>query len=371
MIGIVKKTINVIIVLFAILLLVACNNQYAYYSEAEAYTLTEDIETELDQLCPYCGAHYVSGLQRQQTPPINIHEIFASWQEADIDFSQEEHDAVIAELDGGFHCPHTIIYAKLEGVWPITIALWTDRSLRYMPFEKLGLFTNLSICCDDWCRWTYDAREVPLTIDELFPNNIAILCDACSFISHGAIIFTDAQGIQRRIIMSESWGNYWPLYHLESHILYHGESHNCVHGGRVHGVPAPFQGEVMFEDVNEDDMAKYPDAPRIVLIETGSWVSFRFNAPVSDVAFVGVFACCFDDIYRVTLFELQEILYKAGDLSAGQPVFVQTHTHMGTMPRQAIGFTYTNGIRYYIPFSDSQEDGSLWLFKQAAFTING
>ena len=255
MAGVAKKTIIAIVALLGVLLLMACNNQPAYYPEKEEYALTEDIEAGLFEdnvpdslesndgnsvpivdiviphveydpleayelcpyLCPYCGKHYVDSLQRQLAPSVNIHEMFVLWKDADIDFSQEEHDAIVAKLDCGFHCPHTIIYAKLEGVWPITIALWTDRSLRYMPFERLfdeGIY-HMDDCC--WRRELFNAREVPFTIDELFPNSVAVLYDACSynFITHGAIIFTDAQGIQRLIFMSESGGgNYWPLYHI-------------------------------------------------------------------------------------------------------------------------------------------------------------
>ena len=245
--GIVKKTITTIFSLLAILLLAACNNQPAYYPKTDVYALTNYIETDLDQdsvprnlesednyalivdivtpqsehepleayeLCSYCGAHYVSSLQRQQAPRINIHEIFALWQEADVDFLQEEHDAIVAELE-----PHTVIYAKLEGVWPVTIALWTDRS-----FSQVALFTELISVCGYWLRdgdgidtqQIFNRKEVPLAIDELFTSNVVVLHDDCryQFITHGAIIFTDAQGKHWRIFMSESDGNYWPLYHI-------------------------------------------------------------------------------------------------------------------------------------------------------------
>ena len=135
-----------------------------------------------------------------------------------------------------------------------------------------------------------------------------------------------------------------------------------------YGIPTPFLGVASIDYTSEEEMAQYPDAPRISWIEEGIWMIFRFEEPVRDVTLVGI-AAGFDEAYDFWLFEIGKLIYEAGDLAPGQPFFVQTFGHFGTLPAQAIGFTYTDGIRYYIPFDQSQMDGSLVLHKRAAFTV--
>ena len=142
--------------------------------------------------------------------------------------------------------------------------------------------------------------------------------------------------------------------------------------GHVHGVLTPFPGGATLDRASEEEMAAHPGAPRFVNRETGNWMAFRFDEPVSDVVFVSVSVgpVGFDDKFQAPLFKPGAVLYEAGDLAAGQPFFVQTYGHFGTLPAQAIGFTYTDGIRYYIPFDESQMDGSLVLWSNMAFTVD-
>ena len=141
--------------------------------------------------------------------------------------------------------------------------------------------------------------------------------------------------------------------------------------GYTNDTPASFPGRVTLDYASEEEMADYPDAPRFVQTETGFWMVFRFDQPVSDVVHAGVTWADFDEDAGVHLFEPGVVMHKVGDLAAGQPFFLQAYGHIGTMPGQAIGFTYADGIRYYIPFDQSQMDGSLVLWKQSALTIDG
>ena len=74
----------------------------------------------------------------------------------------------------------------------------------------------------------------------------------------------------------------------------------------------------------------------------------------------------------VLFFSLGETYHEIGDLPAGKPVFVQTIGIFGTTPAQAIGLTYEDGIRYYIPFiifDQCQKDVDLLLLKNSAFAF--
>ena len=135
------------------------------------------------------------------------------------------------------------------------------------------------------------------------------------------------------------------------------------------GTPILFTGTADIDRASEDDMARHPDAPRFSLIEDSIWMKFSFEVPVNDVVFVGISAY-FHEAFDFLLYEPGEPWFEAGDLAANEPIFIQTYGHFGTLPVQAIGFTYADGVRYYIPFDESQMDGSLNLHTWSAFTFN-
>ena len=152
-------------------------------------------------------------------------------------------------------------------------------------------------------------------------------------------------------------------------ILSQIQQHEEEPGTYNFGTPITFPGVANIDFAGEEDMAMHPGAPRVAWIEEGIWMMFSFEQPVRDVVLVGV-APGFDEAYEFWLYEVGKLIYEAGDLAPGQPFFVQTFGHFGTLPAQAIGFTYADGIRYYIPFDQSQMDGSLVLHKWAAFTFD-
>jgi len=141
-----------------------------------------------------------------------------------------------------------------------------------------------------------------------------------------------------------------------------GETYDSE-GTEVIGIPRPFPGNGVLDYASEEDMAYYSDAPRFSWIEEGIWMKFYFERPVSDVAFVSSPMVGYD----VLSFSLGETYHVIGDLPTGKPVFVQTMGIFGTTPAQAIGLTYEDGIRYYIPFIQCQKDGDLLLLKDSAF----
>ena len=138
----------------------------------------------------------------------------------------------------------------------------------------------------------------------------------------------------------------------------------------VVGTPRPFPGNGVLDYASEEEMAYYSDAPRFSWTEEGIWMKFYFERPVSDVVYVGSPMVGYDEELGLLLFSRGEVLFEAGDLPAGQPVFVQTIGIFGTTPAQAIGLTYEDGIRYYIPFIQCQKDGDLLLLINSAFTFS-
>ena len=164
-----------------------------------------------DDLCPYCGEHYVHEPLRQPTPPLNIHEI---------DFPREEREAGIAEILRNFENVHKVTYTQFETNWYSTIVLWTDIPLRDFSFVSLDVAGHY------WREdreLIIDTREVLLTVDVLLPGDAVVLNVAFShyLLPHGAIIFTDEHGVQQRMFIIESMrGGCFPIYHLtEAHEL--------------------------------------------------------------------------------------------------------------------------------------------------------
>ena len=136
------------------------------------------------------------------------------------------------------------------------------------------------------------------------------------------------------------------------------------------GVRTPFTGAVDIIALEGNfDVTEFPDVLHFSRIEDSIWMMFRFEVPVRDVVFVSIIPH-FDERLDIWLYELGETWFEAGDLEAGRPILIQTIGHFGTLPAQAIGFTYADGARYYIPFDESQMDGSLVLHKWSAFTFS-
>ena len=143
-----------------------------------------------------------------------------------------------------------------------------------------------------------------------------------------------------------------------------------VHDITNYGLPITFTGEMAADFVDEEYLENHPDAPRFVRDTTrGVWMMFYFGEAVNDVVFVRAGPAYFTEEHR-PLYKVFEELAVIGDLEANQPFFLWTYGIFGTWPSQAIGFTYVDGVRYYIPFIESMEDGSLMLITRSGFTFD-
>jgi len=232
-----RKFLVTILMLFATLFLAACaengnvqhtaetqeaSNQQATQNEMSAPDIevpatAPELSYNLDkayELCPDCGMHYVHELLRQPTPPMNIHEMFALWQGVDADFPQEEHEANIAKFVRDFENVYTVTYAQFETSWLGTIILWTDSPL--LNFS----FVSLDVAGHDWDengQLVINTQEVLFAVPELLPTDAVVLnvTFAHYLLPHGAIIFTDEDGVQRRMFIHEDMrGGCFPSYRL-------------------------------------------------------------------------------------------------------------------------------------------------------------
>lgn len=134
------------------------------------------------------------------------------------------------------------------------------------------------------------------------------------------------------------------------------------------GVPRPFLGNATYRYVTQQYVNTHPNSPRFVYNDEGNWMSFAFDMHMRDVMFVRINPIELDDDGDIQNYEVTEIIHRVGTLNVNHPVFIQTIGHYGTMPAQAIGFVMPDGTRYFVPFDQSQMDGSLSFHYWAAFT---
>lgn len=187
-------------------------DQYGAQRPLEAVQRFAFINGRIDsmrEICPFCLSHYVDEPLRQPTPPMNIHEIHPIWLGWDELFPRKEHEAKVAEFTRNFENVHTATYIQF-GDWHSTIILWTDAPLSNFMFVSL----DMGWLDDDV---EFHTREVLLVVDELAPGDAVALNIAFEHYLHprGAIVFTDEQGIQWRMFITESMqGGCVPIYHL-------------------------------------------------------------------------------------------------------------------------------------------------------------
>ena len=157
----------------------ALRQQVAEISE-QLESANRFIKRHVPDLCG-CGlypAHYVLP---SPTPPLNI-------------LSRDIDDEFLSTFD----TVHTFTYQQWETDWYGTIILWPDEPLRDFAF--------LSILFDeDDDGMFYTVREELLTIDKLLPGHAVVLNVAFFhyLIPRGGVIFTDANGVQRRMLIAD------------------------------------------------------------------------------------------------------------------------------------------------------------------------
>jgi len=137
------------------------------------------------ELCD-CGnfyAHYIYELQTlKSSPPLNIRDVGP--------FGFGTH------FTYQFDTVHTATYLQWETDWPSNIAIWPDEPL--YDFSFVSVHHN-AICC------AY-IGEALLAIDKLYPSDVVLLTVAFMHYLYprGGIIFTDVDGSQHYMFLSES-----------------------------------------------------------------------------------------------------------------------------------------------------------------------
>ncbi|MCL2217429.1 MAG: M56 family metallopeptidase [Defluviitaleaceae bacterium] len=161
------------------------------------------------ELC-HCGEHYVGENLRWPTPPLNIRE----WNEVDDEFLNnfQTIHTLTSHEQGGFERPYWLVSQEVEFNHH-TIILWPDERLRDFRFVALGFN-------DDDGHVTFYTREILFRIGELAPNDAVAL--NVSFLHYliprGGIIFYDARGERRKMLIHESMrGGCFPLFNLGIH----------------------------------------------------------------------------------------------------------------------------------------------------------
>jgi len=137
-------------------------------------------EVYMHERCSNCGGPY----QRQLTPPLNIRD-----------------GDVTAEFLSAFETIHTVTYLQWEPGWYHNLALWPDESLRDFSLLSLGLGSG----CTGADPMYFYTREVLLTIDELLPTDVVVLnvLFIHYLIPRGGVVFTDGDGVQRRMLIQD------------------------------------------------------------------------------------------------------------------------------------------------------------------------
>ncbi|MCL2284931.1 MAG: hypothetical protein FWC32_01035 [Firmicutes bacterium] len=154
------------------------------------------IERFIPDLCG-CGLYPAYYVLPPPTPPLNI-------------LSRDIDDEFLST----FETVHTFTYQQWETDWYGTIILWPDEPLRDFAFLSI-LFDE----DDDGMFFT--VREELLTIDELLPSHAVVLNVAFIhyLIPRGGITFTDANGVQRRMFITDVSvrGGCFPYFILAPH----------------------------------------------------------------------------------------------------------------------------------------------------------
>jgi len=195
-----KKISIILLVLFVLVgLLTACTETL----EEETPTLEPEYE-----LCSICGEHYVHEELRAQTPPLHIHEIQLEWPL--VESSEAAHVETVDAFLNDFDTVHTVTYIQWDTEWYASLVIWSDEPLRNVSFLSLGF---------DYAeeRPYFYTRAELLTVDELLPNDALLLNVAFEhyLVPRGGLIFTDENGVERRMFISESMrGGCFPQFHL-------------------------------------------------------------------------------------------------------------------------------------------------------------
>jgi len=208
---IMKKFLALIIVIIGGLAFVACGG-----SSDDEYVEIERV------LCPDCGLHYTDQGLRLESPPMNIHEIFAVWHGDDVGFDYEKHVADVDRFVRGFDNVHRAEHVQFDTIFHryMTMILWPDVPLRDFRFVALDT---------DAHEWGEDMELIIPTMGTIFSTPELLPTDAVVLnvlfeadeLPRGAVIFTDEDGVRWRIFLWEDTrGGCHAFYHLGNARVY-------------------------------------------------------------------------------------------------------------------------------------------------------
>lgn len=227
-----EKIILVLCIVAAISVLVACtsnnddvnctDNENVYETlipeltyESAAEPIFQDDEIEVDMLpsatgwCD-CGVSFVAEVI-QAEPPLNIlpfgHRFF------DHDY---DNICFMHEFIGSFEYLHEVTFHHWDGGSNHPTVIWTDTIVRDLSLVELGM-NNTDIGMQPY----FVARETLITIDELLPGDaiIANLLFSHYLMPSVGLIFTDENGVQRRMFIADDLGRSAPCFCFTRFVL--------------------------------------------------------------------------------------------------------------------------------------------------------
>ena len=188
---------QILLVFAVILLLTACNNSL-------------DETPALPTLWCDCGMSLIKEVI-QSASPLSILPFACNT------FDHNHfNDHLKTEFIGSFENIHEVTYHHWDGGWnPLTV-IWTDNTVSDLSLVALGL-NNTDIGMQPY----FFTRETLLTIHEfaLCDALVANLLFAHYLIPSVGLVFTDANGVQRRMFIAEDLGRCAPCFCFRRFVL--------------------------------------------------------------------------------------------------------------------------------------------------------
>jgi len=197
-----KKILYVFCMIATLSILVACTAN-SHEIQGNIFSVSIDVDTEVDAEWCDCGESLIADVIKTASP-LNI--IPFSCRTFDLDGDNTYFVYEFIEL---FENLHEVTFHHWDSGWnPLTV-IWTDTAVRDLSLVALRL-NNTDIGMQPY----FTTRETLLTIDEFLPGEaiIANLLFAHYLIPSVGLIFTDENGVQRRMFIAEDLGRSAPCF---------------------------------------------------------------------------------------------------------------------------------------------------------------
>jgi hypothetical protein len=161
---------------------------------------TPEINISDDNERCHCDTHYIHEVLRTPTPPLHIRE---TWGEVLVD-----------EFFTDFETIYETTFIQWDTESYSSLIIWTDNPLRDVMFVSLGSYYHSGNMVNGAYFYT---DEILYTVDEFLPGDALVLNVAFVHynIPRGGLVFTDENGIQKSMVISESMrGGCFPQFSL-------------------------------------------------------------------------------------------------------------------------------------------------------------